>query len=222
MAKLAPRSQRVTILTGGHARIFDTRGPSDGQPATAPRSVRRDADELADELAGISTAISLLRRLRGKHADDRTLQEQLDAATDHLEAIGRSLLDHRAARDQSGPSGGSSDLPQEGDPTTVWDVSDTQDDPPDEGDVEAFLTWLTFHSQGEHLAASSRPDAALRRFLLRLTGSSRILPGGVSSQLRLPAGSTVGDAARALLRAVHDPQGPRCPSYAEAIRRLQR
>lgn len=83
---------------------------------------------------------------------------------------------------------------------------------------QLFLDWLADPEKPDVImsvsGSTSTPSTA---FLGPLSTSSRPLPPSAATIVGLPIGATIGEAAVQLIMAVHDPAGPRCPSYRAAV-----
>ena len=201
------RAERVTVLPlGGNATVTTLRERHRARlahPSTA--ADQRSVDELAAVLTGISALIARIQAIRARN-DDPELTRRLDWAITQLEMVGHEFLAHDTAHGHGelAPSGSAGPAPA---------------DPAQPGYEEAFLTWLSFCSRPDEVVEDQPTvaDPAFDRFLAGLQTSARVLPRETASKLGLPTGSTIGQAASALRRAVHDPSGPRCASYAAAV-----
>lgn len=89
-------------------------------------------------------------------------------------------------------------------------------------DQSAFLAWLADPAMPNELAAGPEWSAEpVTRLLGRLSLSPQGLTADEAMVVGMPAGTSMGDAAIALLLAVKDPAGPRCRSYRAAACFLQ-
>jgi hypothetical protein len=89
-------------------------------------------------------------------------------------------------------------------------------------DQSVFLAWLADPTMPDELAAGSEWSAEpLSHLLGRLSTSPRGLTADAAAVVGMPAGTSMGNAAVALLLAVEDPAGPRCRSYRAAASYLR-
>ena len=208
----AERAERVTVLpVGRQATVTTLRERHQARlshPSTG--SDQRGVDELAEVLTGISALIARTQTLRARN-DDPQLTRRLDWAITQLEMVGHELLTHDTVDpdDKLATSAAATPIPA---------------DPAQPGLEEAFLTWLTFcphpdqDDPEQEDDGPTTPDPAFDRFLARLQTSSRVLPRETASKLGLLPGSTIGQAASALRRAITDPSEPHGPCYAAVFR----
>ena len=200
------RAERVTVLPLGRQATVTTLRERHQARLAHPSSGtdQRSVDELAEVLTGISALIARTQTLRARN-DDPQLTRRLDWAITQLEMVGHELLTH--------------DTVYPGDKLATSDAATpTPADPAQPGSEEAFLTWLTFCPHPDQDAhGSTTPDPVFDRFLAGLQTSSRVLPREMTSKLGLPTGSTIGQAATALRRAIGDPSEPRGPCYAAVV-----
>jgi len=220
------RADRYTVITIPPARTGRRRHAATDRRQPDPRSSEVPADAIEDRataLTELSSLVSQLHAILARLPEDDALQTRVMAAIHHLEAGGDDLCTRSepaasAKRPSPDPSGRT-------DPHPDASVSHELGHPTGgvEDQVEAFLTWLAFCNRPLPHATPRRepPGDAFDRFIIELCASQRILPADVSRQLGLAPGSTVGAAAQALRQAVHDPDGPRCPSYLHAVYHLQ-
>ena len=102
-----------------------------------------------------------------------------------------------------------------GRPTTSADLLDA--------DQTVFLDWLADPALPDEIVARRRRPTERTVYLLgRLATSPYALPVAAAAVVGLPAGTSMGTAAVALVLAVEDPVGPCCPSYRAAAHHLRR
>jgi hypothetical protein len=204
----AGRAERVTVLPLGRQATVTTlrerRRARLAHPSTG--TDQRGVDELAEVLTGISALIARTQTLRARN-DDPQLTCRLDWAITQLETVGHELLTHDTVHPGHKLA-------------TSGSAGPTPADPAGSGHEEAFLTWLTFcphpdqDDPDQDADGSTTPDPGFDRFLAELQTSSRVLPREAASKLGLPTGSTIGQAATALRRAIHEPSEPHGPPHA--------
>ena len=115
--------QRYTVLALDRHRPRAARLAAGSQPLEPSQTIdqrSRSVDDLARVLTELSSVISRLEAVAARHRDELDLQPRLHNAISQLESIGHDLL-------TEGDTGGAN-------PSA------------DEGHVEAFLTWLSFHT----------------------------------------------------------------------------
>ncbi len=163
--------------------------------------------QLAQALTRLSTVISQAHALRQRHSDDQTLGRDLIEIASRLESIIDCLFVDVAAADD-GPGervqrSGLAEVPRQYE--------------------QALLSWLysTTRPESIDLQGQSHPTVPLAQLLGRVTTSRRQLPSHISATLSWPSEATFGDLATELLVAVLDPAGPRCPTFADAVKHLQ-
>jgi hypothetical protein len=175
--------QRYTVLALDRDRPRAARLAAGSQPLEPSQTIdqrSRSVDDLARVLTELSSVISRLEAVAARHRDELDLQPRLHNAISQLESIGHDLL-------TEGDTGGAN-------PSA------------DEGHVEAFLTWLSFHTGTDEGEGPISPpsDGSFDRFLAGLETSPRVLPTEAAAKLGMPSGTTIGEAATALRTSPRD------------------
>lgn len=156
-----------------------------------------------DHVAQLSAMVVYLRALQEHYRADRRLAARARDAAVRVQALAHTLNDatpDEPARCPTPPATG---------PTSQTSLT---------GLETAFERWLADPESADEirLADHGRSPRPLQEVIEALRASRRPLSGEAATTLGMPVGTTIGQAATELRRAVDDPAGPRCRSYRAA------
>ncbi len=156
-----------------------------------------------DHVAQLSAMVSYLRALQGHYRADHRLAGRARDAAARVQALAHTLTNATVAQPERCPT------PPATGPSPQTSLTELE---------TAFERWLANPTATDEIQLDDHEPSPqpLREVLEALRASRRPLPGETAATLGLPTGTTTGQAATELARAVEDPEGPRCRSYRAA------